>query len=44
MSASRLPVVSEEELRKPIEMRPQNWRSANMVDVPGLEAELRRNL
>ncbi|HEY6938253.1 MAG TPA: FAD-binding oxidoreductase, partial [Terriglobales bacterium] len=44
MSASRMPVVSEEELRKPIEIRPQNWRSAGMVDVPGLEAELRRNM
>jgi FAD/FMN-containing dehydrogenase/Fe-S oxidoreductase len=44
MSASRIPVVSEEELRKPIETRPQNWRTAEAVDVAGLEAELRRNL
>jgi len=44
MSASRIPVVSEEELKKPIEMRPSNWRSVDMVDVPGLEAELRRNV
>jgi FAD/FMN-containing dehydrogenase/Fe-S oxidoreductase len=44
MSASRTPVVTDEELRKPIEMRPGNWRSAEMVDVPGLEAELRKNV
>jgi len=44
MSASRIPVVSEEELRKPIEARPSNWRSAESVDVPGLEGELRQNL
>ncbi len=44
MSASRIPVVSEEELRKPIEARPSNWRSTESVDVPGLEGELRKNL
>src|SRR5579864_5502067 len=44
MSASRIPVVSEEELRKPIEARPSNWRSAESVDAPGLEGELRKNL
>ena len=44
MSASRLPAVTEEELRKPIEMRPSNWRSAESVDVAELEAELRRSV
>ena len=44
MSASRLPVVTEQELRKPIEMRPPNWRSAEEVDVSALEAELRRSV
>jgi len=44
MSASRIPVISEEELRKPIEMRPPDWRSADAVDVTALESELRQNL
>ncbi|MGE5205304.1 MAG: FAD-binding and (Fe-S)-binding domain-containing protein [Chlamydiota bacterium] len=43
MSATRIP-VTEEELRKPSEMRPRNWRSAEGVDVAALEAELRRNV
>src|SRR5512146_1152746 len=44
MSASRIPVVSEEELRKPIEMRPSNWRSSDAVNVAALESELCQNV
>ena len=44
MSVSRIPAVSEVELGKPIETPPNNWRSAEPVDVTGLEAELRKNL
>ncbi|HEV2116267.1 MAG TPA: FAD-linked oxidase C-terminal domain-containing protein [Terriglobales bacterium] len=44
MSVSRMPVVSEDELRRPIEMRPGSWRSAEAVDVQGLEAALRRSV
>ncbi|HEX6905265.1 MAG TPA: FAD-linked oxidase C-terminal domain-containing protein [Terriglobales bacterium] len=44
MSVSRIPAVSEVELGKPSETPPNNWRSAEPVDVTGLEAELRKNL
>src|SRR5512147_1035961 len=43
MSATRLPHVTPEELRKPIEQRPSDWRHPD-VDARALEEELRRNV
>jgi hypothetical protein len=41
MSASKVPLIPLEELKQTIASRPPDWRSANDVDVAGLEAELR---
>jgi FAD/FMN-containing dehydrogenase/Fe-S oxidoreductase len=43
MSASKLPLIPADELRRPIASRAADWRQPQ-VDVPGLEQELRRNL
>src|SRR5579884_3098285 len=43
MSATKLPIISEEELRRPIQMRPANWRHPQ-VDVARLQLELRKNV
>src|SRR5438067_13651186 len=44
MSASRIPLATADELRRPIALRPADWRSAAKVDVAGLEAELQKNV
>ncbi|HEX9255216.1 MAG TPA: hypothetical protein VF938_06715, partial [Candidatus Angelobacter sp.] len=44
MSASKVPLILLEELKQTIASRPPNWRSAENVDVPALEAELRKNI
>src|SRR5512133_2400404 len=41
MSANKSPVITVDELRQPIDARPPDWRHPH-VDVPGIEAELRR--
>ncbi len=41
MSASRVPLISPDELKKPIETRPSDWKSPKNIDEAGLEAELR---
>ncbi|MGZ4817115.1 MAG: FAD-binding and (Fe-S)-binding domain-containing protein [Terriglobales bacterium] len=43
MSASKLPLIPADELRRPIASRAADWRQPQ-VDVPGLEKELRRNV
>ncbi|MGI9103509.1 MAG: FAD-binding and (Fe-S)-binding domain-containing protein [Terriglobales bacterium] len=43
MSASKLPVIPADELRRSIAMRPQNWRHPE-VNVVALEEELRRSV
>lgn len=43
MSASKLPLIPADELRRPIASRAADWRQPQ-VDAPGLEQELRRNL
>src|SRR5437868_11907319 len=44
MSASRNPLITGEELKQPVAMRPRNWLSAEDVDVHGLKAELQKNV
>ncbi len=44
MSASRIPLIAPDELKNRVDARPHDWRSAAMVDVAGLEAELRENV
>jgi FAD/FMN-containing dehydrogenase/Fe-S oxidoreductase len=44
MSASKIPLLPLDELKKNIAARPHDWRSVAAVDVQGLEAELRRNV
>jgi len=44
MSASRIPLISPDELTKPIQMRPPDWRSPMNIDVEGLETELKKNI
>jgi FAD/FMN-containing dehydrogenase/Fe-S oxidoreductase len=44
MSATRLPIVSVDDLKRSIQSRPSDWRSPKNIDVRGLEHELRRNL
>ncbi len=44
MSASRIPLISPDELTKSIDARPSDWRSPQHIDVAGLEAELRKNI
>ncbi len=41
MSTHKLPLVTPEDLKRPIERRPADWRHPQ-VDVSGLERELRR--
>ncbi len=41
MSTQKLPLVTPEDLKRPIELRPADWRHPQ-VDVAGLERELRR--
>ena len=43
MSATKLPLITEEDLRRPIQMRPGNWRHPD-VDVNRLQLELRKNV
>jgi FAD/FMN-containing dehydrogenase/Fe-S oxidoreductase len=44
MSASRVPVIPPDELKRVVEIRPSDWRSPAQVDATALEKELRRNL
>ncbi len=44
MSVSRIPLIAPEELTKPLQSRPADWRSSENVDVANLESELRRNI
>jgi FAD/FMN-containing dehydrogenase/Fe-S oxidoreductase len=44
MSASKLPLLPLDELKKTLAARPRDWRSAIHVDVAALEAELRRTV
>ena len=44
MSASKIPLISIDELRNSIASRPPDWRSAAGVDVRSLEADLRKNI
>jgi len=44
VSASNLPFIPLEELKQTYATRPRDWRSVDDVDVPGLEAELRKNI
>jgi FAD/FMN-containing dehydrogenase/Fe-S oxidoreductase len=45
MSASKVPLISIEELKQTIASRPPDWRSAGQhVEIAGLEAELRKNV
>src|SRR5438067_4511412 len=44
MSATRIPLVTTEDLKKAVEMRPSGWRSTANVDLLALEAEMRRTL
>jgi FAD/FMN-containing dehydrogenase/Fe-S oxidoreductase len=43
MSASKLPIITEQQLRQPIENRPSHWRHPR-VDVGRLQLELRKNV
>src|SRR6202012_328494 len=43
MSASKLPIITEEELLRPERMRPTNWRNPE-VDIGRLQLELRKNV
>ncbi|HEY2497866.1 MAG TPA: FAD-linked oxidase C-terminal domain-containing protein [Candidatus Angelobacter sp.] len=43
MSASKVPLVTIDDLRKSIETRPSDWRSPQ-IDVAGLEHDLRQNI
>jgi len=43
MSATKLPIITEDDLRRPIQMRPANWRHPE-VDVKRLQLELRKNV
>jgi len=43
MSASKLPIVTEQQLLQPLENRPRNWRHPQ-VDVNRLQLELRKNV
>ena len=40
MSATRLPIVSVDDLKRSIQSRPSDWRSPKNLDVRGLEHEL----
>src|SRR5512142_2958123 len=43
MSASKLPLIPTDELRRPMEERAANWRHPE-VDARSIEKELRRNI
>jgi FAD/FMN-containing dehydrogenase/Fe-S oxidoreductase len=44
MSASKIPLLPLDDLKKTLAGRPRDWRSTAHVDIQGLEAELRRNV
>src|SRR5438067_11700118 len=43
MSASRIPLVAPDEVRKPVETHLRDWRSPK-IDIEELAAELRKNV
>src|SRR5207302_3796738 len=43
MSASRIPLIAPDELKKSPQMA-SNWRFAKNIDIAALEAELRKNV
>jgi FAD/FMN-containing dehydrogenase/Fe-S oxidoreductase len=43
MSASKLPIITEQQLLEPVQRRPSNWRHPD-VDVNRLQLELRKNV
>src|SRR5436309_13320997 len=44
MSASRIPLITPDELSKAVGSRARDWRSAESVDAAGLEAELKKSV
>src|SRR5262249_33083569 len=44
MSASRIPLISPDELTNTLQSRPADWKSPKVIDAVGLEAELRKNV
>ena len=44
MPVNKIPLITPDELKNPLEMRPAYWRAEGNIDVAGLEAELQKTI